>query len=203
MKREYPVQTALRDTQVPVPRTVAFCDEESVIGAPLYVMEMLDGIVFRTAADVAHLDEPSLSWRPTSSWTCWPGCTPSTTRLWGWAGSASLRGSSSGAAFAATNGAGATTQLVADLGALSGALTTTQQAASHAVGNLSSSSVGYSQLSAFTAALQAAVAASTSAQSACRSTASNACLSQIQALNSNIKAANNLGVQLNTVSASG
>ena len=57
MKREYTVQTALRDTDVPVPRTVAFCEDESVIGAPFYVMEMLDGIVFNTADDVKHLDE--------------------------------------------------------------------------------------------------------------------------------------------------
>jgi aminoglycoside phosphotransferase (APT) family kinase protein len=57
MKREYTVQTALRDTDVPVARTVAFCDDESVIGAPFYVMEMLDGIVFNTADDVRHLDE--------------------------------------------------------------------------------------------------------------------------------------------------
>ena len=57
MKREYTVQTALRDTDVPVAPTVAFCDDESVIGAPFYVMEMLDGIVFNTAEDVRHLDE--------------------------------------------------------------------------------------------------------------------------------------------------
>ena len=57
MKREYTVQTALRDTDVPVPRTVAFCEDESVIGAPFYVMEMLDGIVFNTADEVKHLDE--------------------------------------------------------------------------------------------------------------------------------------------------
>ena len=57
MKREYTVQTALRDTDVPVPRTVAFCEDESVIGAPFYVMEMLDGVVFNTADDVKHLDE--------------------------------------------------------------------------------------------------------------------------------------------------
>src|SRR5207245_923659 len=57
MKREYTVQTALRDTDVPVAGTVAFCDDESVIGAPFYLMQMLDGIVFNTADDVAHLDE--------------------------------------------------------------------------------------------------------------------------------------------------
>jgi len=57
MKREHTVQTALRDTDVPVARTVALCEDESVLGAPFYVMEMLDGIVFNTADDVQHLDE--------------------------------------------------------------------------------------------------------------------------------------------------
>jgi len=55
MKREYTIQTALRDTDVPVPRTVAFCADESVIGRPFYLMDRLDGIVFSTADDVTHL----------------------------------------------------------------------------------------------------------------------------------------------------
>jgi aminoglycoside phosphotransferase (APT) family kinase protein len=57
MKREYTIQTALRDTDVPVPRTVAFCADESVIGRPFYLMDRLDGIVFSTADDVTHLTE--------------------------------------------------------------------------------------------------------------------------------------------------
>ena len=57
VKREYVVQTALRGTDVPVPRTVAFCDDESVLGRPFYLMEWLDGIVFNTADDVTHLTE--------------------------------------------------------------------------------------------------------------------------------------------------
>lgn len=57
MRREYTVQTALRRTGVPVPRTVAFCADESVIGRPFYLMDRLDGIVFATADDVTHLTE--------------------------------------------------------------------------------------------------------------------------------------------------
>ncbi len=55
MKREYTVQTALRGTDVPVPRTVALCNDESVIGRPFYLMDRLDGIVFAVADDVTHL----------------------------------------------------------------------------------------------------------------------------------------------------
>jgi aminoglycoside phosphotransferase (APT) family kinase protein len=57
MKREYTVQTALRGTGLPIARTVALCDDETVVGAPFYLMEWLDGIVFNTTTDVAHLTE--------------------------------------------------------------------------------------------------------------------------------------------------
>jgi aminoglycoside phosphotransferase (APT) family kinase protein len=57
MKREYTVQRGLHGTDVPVPEVVAFCADETVIGGPFYLMEMLDGIVFNDASDVAHLDE--------------------------------------------------------------------------------------------------------------------------------------------------
>src|SRR3981081_2610477 len=46
---------ARRGTDVPVPRTVAFCGDTSVIGRPFYLMDRLDGIVFAVADDVAHL----------------------------------------------------------------------------------------------------------------------------------------------------
>lgn len=55
MGREHRVQTALVDTDVPVPRTVVLCEDESVIGAPFYVMEMLDGVTLREADDTARL----------------------------------------------------------------------------------------------------------------------------------------------------
>ena len=57
MKREYTVQRGLHGTDVPVPKVVAFCDDETVVGGRFYLMEMLDGIVFNDASDVAHLDE--------------------------------------------------------------------------------------------------------------------------------------------------
>ncbi|MCU1486810.1 MAG: putative aminoglycoside phosphotransferase [Actinomycetia bacterium] len=57
MKREHTVQAALHATDVPVPKVIRFCDDTSVLGAPFYLMERLDGIVFNDASDVAHLDE--------------------------------------------------------------------------------------------------------------------------------------------------
>jgi aminoglycoside phosphotransferase (APT) family kinase protein len=57
MGREWTVQSALVGTDVPVPRPVAHCDDPDVIGAPFYLMERLDGIVYDDADAVAHLDE--------------------------------------------------------------------------------------------------------------------------------------------------
>ncbi|GGC53432.1 phosphotransferase [Chelatococcus reniformis] len=48
--REYRVITALADTDVPVPRTVVLCTDESVIGTMFYVMEAVPGRIFTDAA---------------------------------------------------------------------------------------------------------------------------------------------------------
>jgi aminoglycoside phosphotransferase (APT) family kinase protein len=55
MNREYRVQSALQSTDVPVSPQVIACVDDSVIGAPFYVMEYLDGIVYDDADAVAHL----------------------------------------------------------------------------------------------------------------------------------------------------
>ncbi len=47
MSREYRVMTALGDTPVPVPRTIALCEDPDVIGAPFFLMEEVDGVVLR------------------------------------------------------------------------------------------------------------------------------------------------------------
>lgn len=52
MTREYTVLRALADTAVPVPRVLALCEDEAVIGAPFYVMEHVDGRIVRRPADV-------------------------------------------------------------------------------------------------------------------------------------------------------
>jgi aminoglycoside phosphotransferase (APT) family kinase protein len=51
------VQLALRDTDVPVPRVLAMCDDTEVIGAPFYVMEKVEGTVYRSAEELAGLTE--------------------------------------------------------------------------------------------------------------------------------------------------
>jgi aminoglycoside phosphotransferase (APT) family kinase protein len=52
MGREYTAMSALASTDVPVPRTYAHCADESVLGAPFYVMERVDGVAIRTAQEL-------------------------------------------------------------------------------------------------------------------------------------------------------
>lgn len=46
VEREYRVMTALRDSEVPVPRTRCLCADDSVIGSAFYLMEWVDGRIF-------------------------------------------------------------------------------------------------------------------------------------------------------------
>jgi aminoglycoside phosphotransferase (APT) family kinase protein len=49
MSREYRVLAALHGTGIPTPHVIALCEDASVIGAPFYVMEWVDGHVVRDA----------------------------------------------------------------------------------------------------------------------------------------------------------
>ena len=50
MDREYRVLAALQNTDVPVPRVLLYCDDESIIGTPFYVMEFVSGRCFKDVA---------------------------------------------------------------------------------------------------------------------------------------------------------
>jgi aminoglycoside phosphotransferase (APT) family kinase protein len=56
MAREYRVMTALAGTGVPVPETYALCEDESVNDASFYVMELVDGVIYRDGAALAGID---------------------------------------------------------------------------------------------------------------------------------------------------
>ena len=96
MSREYRVYRALHGTGVPVPEAYALCEDESVIGAPFYVMERLDGIVPHEPADLATADAAAeRADAVLSSPTCSPRSTASTSRPRAWPTSASRPGTSS------------------------------------------------------------------------------------------------------------
>jgi aminoglycoside phosphotransferase (APT) family kinase protein len=50
VEREYRVMHALRDSDVPVPKTYCLCEDSEVVGTPFYVMEFLDGRIFEDFA---------------------------------------------------------------------------------------------------------------------------------------------------------
>ena len=47
MGREYHILSHLKDVYPKVPRPIAFCEDETVLGAPFYVMERLKGVILR------------------------------------------------------------------------------------------------------------------------------------------------------------
>lgn len=55
MAREHRIISALGRTDVPVPPAVGLCTDESVNGAPFYVMEFVEGRVVRSHADAEAL----------------------------------------------------------------------------------------------------------------------------------------------------
>jgi aminoglycoside phosphotransferase (APT) family kinase protein len=58
MRREHRVMTGLWDTPVPVPRTLALCTDEDVLGAKFYVMERVDGHIVRESLPAGYADQP-------------------------------------------------------------------------------------------------------------------------------------------------
>ncbi|MCU1345180.1 MAG: acyl-CoA dehydrogenase [Acidimicrobiia bacterium] len=55
MNREYRVLAGLRETDLPFPRAFGYTDDESIIGAPFYVMSRVHGSVFHRPEDVKDL----------------------------------------------------------------------------------------------------------------------------------------------------
>ena len=42
--REYRVMSALRETKIPVPNMIIYCDENKIIGSEFFLMDFIDGI---------------------------------------------------------------------------------------------------------------------------------------------------------------
>ena len=74
--REHRVLSALAATDVPVPKTLLYCDDLSVVGTPFYLMERLDGRVFHDTSlpGVAPEDREAMilgmaqRWRNCTTW---------------------------------------------------------------------------------------------------------------------------------------
>ncbi|MFU8854596.1 phosphotransferase family protein [Micromonospora sp. SL1-18] len=57
MAREHRVISALAPTEVPVPRALLLCPDDDVIGAPFYLMEKVDGVVYRSRSQTDPLTD--------------------------------------------------------------------------------------------------------------------------------------------------
>ena len=55
MAREYRILGALHGSAVPVPRVRHLCEDPSVIGAPFYVMDFVEGQTYRSADDLLRV----------------------------------------------------------------------------------------------------------------------------------------------------
>ncbi|KAL0488318.1 acyl-CoA dehydrogenase [Acrasis kona] len=47
IEREYHVMSALAGSRVPVPRTYGLCEQDNVIGTPFYIMQYIEGRIFK------------------------------------------------------------------------------------------------------------------------------------------------------------
>ena len=61
MAREYTVTNALQNTAVPVARTVAFDADGAALGAPMTVVEFIDGVVIRDQDELAALSDADVA----------------------------------------------------------------------------------------------------------------------------------------------
>lgn len=59
MRREATMMQALAETRIPVPRVLAYCPDDSVLGTPFYVMGYVDGHVVRDALPAQFPDTPA------------------------------------------------------------------------------------------------------------------------------------------------
>ncbi|MHB8189783.1 MAG: phosphotransferase family protein [Ferrimicrobium sp.] len=55
MHREFRCIQALHPTGIPVPKPLGYTDDTSLIGAPFYLMEFIDGLIVRNATDAGEL----------------------------------------------------------------------------------------------------------------------------------------------------
>ena len=67
MAREHRIISALNRSSVPVPTTVGLCEDDSINGAPFYVMEYVEGHVVRDVESAARLLSESARARASES----------------------------------------------------------------------------------------------------------------------------------------
>jgi hypothetical protein len=106
MVREARLQLALAELGIRVPRVVAVCEDESVLGVPFYVMDFVAGDVVTTELPAPTRRRGGGS--ATTSSTCSPRSTPPTSTRPGWRRSGAGATTSSGSCAASRSSGRAT-----------------------------------------------------------------------------------------------
>ena len=60
MAREFRILSALAPTDVPAPKPIHLCQDDAIIGAPFYLMELVEGLTLRSPKETAKIS-PSLA----------------------------------------------------------------------------------------------------------------------------------------------
>ncbi|MCK0144911.1 phosphotransferase family protein [Arenibacter sp. F26102] len=60
MKREYDILTALKPNYGKVPAPILYCDDESILGCPFYLMERMKGVILRADMPIDMIPDPNL-----------------------------------------------------------------------------------------------------------------------------------------------
>ena len=84
MAREHRVLDALAGAGFPAPEPILLCTDPEVIGAPFYLMEHVDGTIYRDVADAGGDRAPAMRALACRWWTRWPTCTRWTRPRSGW-----------------------------------------------------------------------------------------------------------------------
>lgn len=72
--REYRIIHALEHTDVPVPRALSLCQDESILGSDFYIMDFLDGRIFEDPAIPGVTPEDRSTMYAISNATCNATC---------------------------------------------------------------------------------------------------------------------------------
>ena len=60
MKREFDILTALKPNYGKVPAPILYCDNETILGCPFYLMERMKGVILRANMPIDMIPDPAL-----------------------------------------------------------------------------------------------------------------------------------------------
>ena len=68
MKREYEILTALKPNYSKVPTPILYCEDETILGCPFYLMERMEGVILRAKMPLEMIPDTELMLRISNSY---------------------------------------------------------------------------------------------------------------------------------------